>query len=110
MVSPRLTVAKPVVLPAMTPDIPIAAAKNFRLLRFILPIASGPEAKWTLGVCTRRPQGATREADMQIKHIIRGMLLAAVILIGFVLYRSRYGNDLNVRPDVADQIEKAKRR
>lgn len=47
---------------------------------------------------------------MQIKHILLGMLLAAIILIAIVLYRSRYGSDLNVTPDAAEEIEKAKRR
>jgi len=53
---------------------------------------------------------AEPEADMQIKHLALGMLLAAIILIGVVLYRSRYGSDLNVSPEAAREIEKAKRR
>jgi len=47
---------------------------------------------------------------MQIKHIALGMLLAALILIAVVLYRSRYGSDLKVTPDAAEEIRKAKRR
>jgi hypothetical protein len=47
---------------------------------------------------------------MQIKHLVLGMLLAAIILIGVVLYRSGYGSDLNVSPEAAREIEKAKRR
>ena len=47
---------------------------------------------------------------MQIKHLALGVLLAAIILIGVVLYRSRYGSDLNVSPEAAREIEKAKRR
>ena len=50
------------------------------------------------------------EADMQIKHIAIGILLAALILIGVMLYRSRYGSNLNVTPEAAEEIEKAKRR
>jgi len=47
---------------------------------------------------------------MQFKPIALGMLLAALILIGVLLYRSRYGGNLNVTPDAAAEIEKAKRR
>jgi hypothetical protein len=39
------------------------------------------------------------------------LIIAAVILIGFVLYyRSRSGNNLNVTPDAKREIEKAKQR
>lgn len=40
-----------------------------------------------------------------------GLLLVAVILIGFAFYRScTSGDRLNVTPEAAEKIEKAKRR
>ena len=59
-----------------------------------------------LGFTARRKQ----HNNMQIKHIARGTLLTALILIGVVLYRSRSGSNMNVTPNSAEQIEKAKRR
>jgi hypothetical protein len=47
---------------------------------------------------------------MNRKHVALGMLLAALILIGVARYRYRYGSNLNVTPDAAEEIEKAKRR
>lgn len=38
------------------------------------------------------------------------ILIAAVLLIGFLVYRSRSTGDLNVTPEAAREIEKAKRR
>jgi hypothetical protein len=38
------------------------------------------------------------------------MIIAAVLVIGFVLYRSRSGGNLNVTPEAEQEIERAKRR
>ncbi len=38
------------------------------------------------------------------------LIVAAVLVIGFVLYLSRPGSELNVTPDAEREIEKAKRR
>jgi hypothetical protein len=45
-----------------------------------------------------------------MKRALLWLIVAAVLLIGFVLYRARSGSDLNVTPDAAREIEKAKRR
>ena len=38
------------------------------------------------------------------------LIVAAALVIGFVLYRSRSATHLNVTPDAEREIEKAKRR
>jgi hypothetical protein len=38
------------------------------------------------------------------------IVAAAVLVIGFAVYRSRSGRNLNVTPDARQEIEKAKRR
>jgi hypothetical protein len=45
-----------------------------------------------------------------IKNKLIWVIVAAALLFGFLLYRSRAGSNLNVTPDAAEQIEKAKRR
>jgi hypothetical protein len=46
-----------------------------------------------------------------MKRILLWLILAAVILAGFLLYRSRYlRSKPNVAPDALEEIEKAKRR
>jgi hypothetical protein len=45
-----------------------------------------------------------------MKKILLSLIVAAVLVIGFVLYRSRSGSNLNVTPDAAREIEKALRR
>jgi hypothetical protein len=38
------------------------------------------------------------------------LILAAVLVIGFLVYRSRPGRHLNVDPHAREEIEKARRR
>jgi len=38
------------------------------------------------------------------------LLIAAVLLVGFALYRFQSRNNLNVTPEAREQIERAKRR
>jgi hypothetical protein len=46
-----------------------------------------------------------------MKRTLLYLLVAALILIFLIVYRSRFsGNRLNVTPDAAREIEKAKRR
>ena len=45
-----------------------------------------------------------------MKRTLLWVLVAAILLVGFLLYRSQSGSDLNVTPDAAQEIEKAKRR
>jgi hypothetical protein len=45
-----------------------------------------------------------------VKRILFLVILAAIIAIGFLLYRSRSGAQLDVTPDARREIEKAKRR
>jgi hypothetical protein len=47
---------------------------------------------------------------MKMKGVSLGILLAALLLAGVVLYRYRFGNNLNVTPEAAEEIGKAKRR
>ena len=45
-----------------------------------------------------------------MKKILLWLIVAAALVIGFALYRSRSGTHLNVTPDAEREIEKAKRR
>jgi hypothetical protein len=45
-----------------------------------------------------------------VKRILLLLILAAVLVIGFLLYRSRPETHLNVTPDAEREIQKAKRR
>jgi Tfp pilus assembly protein PilO len=45
-----------------------------------------------------------------VKQILLLLIVAAVFVIGFWLYRSRSESRLNVAPDAAREIQKAKRR
>jgi len=45
-----------------------------------------------------------------VKRILLWLIVIAVLVIGFVLYRSRSGSHLNVAPDAQREIDKAKRR
>jgi hypothetical protein len=44
-----------------------------------------------------------------LKRLLLWLIVAVVLLIGFLLYRSQSGNDLNVTPEAEREIEKAKR-
>jgi hypothetical protein len=44
-----------------------------------------------------------------VKRIVLWVILAAALVVGFAIYRSRSGS-LNVTPDAEREIEKAKRR
>lgn len=43
-------------------------------------------------------------------RIFLGVIIIAILLIGFRVYRFRLGSNLNVTPDAQREIEKAKRR
>jgi hypothetical protein len=45
-----------------------------------------------------------------VKRILLWVALVAVLLVGFVLYRSRSDRNLNVDPHAREVIEKAKQR
>lgn len=45
-----------------------------------------------------------------MKRILLWLIVAAALVIGFVLYRSRSRSNLNVTPDAREVIEKARRR
>jgi hypothetical protein len=42
-------------------------------------------------------------------RIVMGLAVRVLIVIGFYLYCSTYRNNLNVTPDAAEEIERAKR-
>jgi hypothetical protein len=44
-----------------------------------------------------------------MNRILLWLIIVALLLGGLVLYRSRAGSDLNVTPDAAREIERAKR-
>ena len=45
-----------------------------------------------------------------MKQILLWLIVALVLVIGFLLYRSRSGDHLNVTPEAQREIEKAERR
>jgi hypothetical protein len=45
-----------------------------------------------------------------VKRILLLLILATVLAVGFLLYRSRSESHLNVTPDAEREIQKAKRR
>jgi hypothetical protein len=45
-----------------------------------------------------------------VKRTLLRLIVAAVLIIAFVLYRSRPRTHLNVTPDAQREIERAKRR
>lgn len=45
-----------------------------------------------------------------MKRILLWLIVATVLLVAFVIYRSRSAGHLNVTPDAAREIEKAKGR
>jgi Tfp pilus assembly protein PilO len=45
-----------------------------------------------------------------VKRILLWLIVALVLVIGFVLYRSRSVSELNVTPEAEREIERAKRR
>ncbi len=45
-----------------------------------------------------------------MRRTLLWLIVAAALVIGFALYRSRSGSTLNVEPHAAEEIEKAKRR
>jgi hypothetical protein len=45
-----------------------------------------------------------------MKRRLMWIVAAALLVIGFLLYRFRSGNDLNVDPHAREVIEKAKQR
>ncbi len=45
-----------------------------------------------------------------MKRILLWLIVAAVVLVSLLLYRSHLGTTLNVTPDAAQEIERAKRR
>jgi preprotein translocase subunit SecG len=45
-----------------------------------------------------------------VKQLLLWLIIVVVFLIGFLLYRSQSGNDLNVTPEAQREIDKAERR
>ena len=45
-----------------------------------------------------------------MKRVLLWLIVAAILLVGLLLYRFHQGSDLNVTPDAAREIERAKRR
>jgi len=45
-----------------------------------------------------------------VKQLLLWLIVAMVLLIGLLLYRSQSGSGLNVTPEAEREIEKAKRR
>jgi len=45
-----------------------------------------------------------------VKQLLLWLVVAVVVLIGFLLYRAYSGNHLNVAPEAEREIERAKRR
>jgi hypothetical protein len=45
-----------------------------------------------------------------MKGVILWLIVAAVLLVAFLFYRPRSPSDLNVTPDAAREIERAKQR
>jgi hypothetical protein len=45
-----------------------------------------------------------------MKRTLLWLIVVAVLLVGFVVYRSRSGRNLNVDPHTREVIEKAERR
>jgi hypothetical protein len=45
-----------------------------------------------------------------MKRTVFWLIVAALLVLGLMVYRSRSRSDLNVAPDAAEEIEKAKRR
>jgi len=45
-----------------------------------------------------------------MKRILLWLILAAILLLGLVIYRNRSANQLNITPDAEREIEKAKGR
>jgi cytochrome c-type biogenesis protein CcmH/NrfF len=45
-----------------------------------------------------------------MRRILLWLIVVAVLVIGFVVYRSRSRNHLDVTPDAQREIERAKRR
>jgi len=44
-----------------------------------------------------------------VKRLLLFLIVAAALVLGLLIYRSRPGSDLNVTPDAERVIEKAKR-
>lgn len=55
-----------------------------------------------------KPRGCGNLGD--VKRTLLWLIAAAILVIGFLLYRFQSGSDLNVTPDAAREIEKAQRR
>jgi hypothetical protein len=45
-----------------------------------------------------------------VKQLLLWLIVAAVLMVGFLLYRSRSRGSLNVTPDAQQEIDRAKRR
>jgi len=50
-----------------------------------------------------------RMKTISTNRIVMGLAVRVLIVIGFYLYCSTYRNNLNVTPDAAEEIERAKR-
>jgi hypothetical protein len=50
------------------------------------------------------------ESIFPMNHTLLWLIFAAALLVGFLVYRSRSGSNLNVDPHAREEIEKAKQR
>jgi hypothetical protein len=61
-------------------------------------------------VVKRGADGTTMKSDRSMNRTLLWLIVAAIVLIGFLLYRSRSGRNIDVDPHAREEIEKAKRR
>jgi hypothetical protein len=50
------------------------------------------------------------KSDLSMNRTLLWLIVAAILVIAFVFYRSRLGRNLDVDPHARHEIEKAKRR
>ena len=70
--------------------------------------------RYTCNSCTGAPCNFLDEKHdnyvMGLRTILLCLIVAAALVIGFMLYRSRSVSHLNITPDAEREIDKAKRR
>jgi len=81
-----------------------------------MPVTAGCAPPASLGICSgahhlRVPKvSASKSWVTSMKRAMLWLIAAAVLLVAFLVYRSRSGSDFQVTPDAAREIERAKRR
>ena len=58
----------------------------------------------------RQPKSLLNDSDSHMNRTHLWLVVAAILVIGLVLYHSRSGRNLDVDPHAREEIEKAKRR